>query len=104
MPFRRRRFGDVVSRQLDLFEREQSALLRECEEALEAYRGAARDDAEERYAVYDDLLDDGREALSALRDGFKWTLDEEARDEYEAAFNRAAARRFRQFASGLDEV
>jgi hypothetical protein len=101
---RRGRFADVIARQLDLFERENGQLLRELRAALDAYRRAPGDEAEERYATYDDLLDDGREALAALRDGFKWTLDDDAREEYEAAFDRAAAKRFPQVAAGLDEV
>jgi hypothetical protein len=101
---RRGRFADVIARQLDLFERENAELLGELAGSLDAYRRAPADEAEERYAAYDDLLDDGREALAMLRDGFKWTLDDDARDEYEAAFERAAGKRFPQIASGLDEV
>ena len=104
MRFRRRRFAEVIARQLDLFEREHGELLAELGGRLEAYRRAPADEAEERYAAYDDLLDDGRDALAALRDGFKWTLDDDARDEYEAAFNREAARLFPQLAAGIDEV
>ena len=34
---RKGRFGDVISRQLDLFEREQAELVRECKEAEATY-------------------------------------------------------------------
>ena len=34
---RRQRFGEVISRQLDLFEREQAELVRECKEAEATY-------------------------------------------------------------------
>ena len=104
MRFRRRRFADLIERQLDLFERENERLLADCDAALASYRLTTRDEAEERYAVYDDLLDDGREAIAALRDGFKRTLDDDGADEYEASFNRAAVRRFPQLAAGIDEV
>jgi hypothetical protein len=101
---RRARFADVITWQLDLFERESAGLLAELGATKDAYRRSPAGEAEERYAVYDDLLDDGREALAAIRDGFKWTLDDDARDEYEAAFNRAAEKRFRGLAAGIDEV
>lgn len=104
MRLRRARFADVIGRQLDLFERESAALLEEAGGRLDEYRRSPADEAEERYAAYDDLLDDGREALAGIRDGFGWTLDDDAGEEYEAAFNRAAAKRFPQFAVGLEEV
>jgi hypothetical protein len=95
--FRRKRFSDLVGRQLALFEREQRTLLEECEAAERAYDRAGRDEAEERYGDYVDLVDAGAEILVDIRDHFKLTLDDEAGAEYEAAFNRAAARRFPRF-------
>ena len=50
--FRRGRFTDVISRQLDLFIREEADLIRECEEAERAYNNAARD--EETSEAYED--------------------------------------------------
>src|SRR5689334_13957371 len=63
---RRGRFGDVISRQLDLFEREQAGLMRQCEEAEAAYDRAERDEAEERFGDYQDLVETGTELLADL--------------------------------------
>jgi hypothetical protein len=91
---RRRRFADVISRQLDLFEREQAGLIRDYLEAEEAYDGAERDEAEERYGDYQDLVETGTELLADLRDHFASTLGESAAEQYEAEFNRAVRKRF----------
>ena len=76
--FRRRRFADVISRQLDLFEREQADVISECEELERAYNAAPRDEAEERYGDYVDAVETGTELLADLRDHFAITLDDEA--------------------------
>ena len=72
---RRSRFADVISRQLDLFERDEADLIRQCVEAERAYDRADRDEAEERYGDYVDLVETGTEALADLR----WTLRGDAR-------------------------
>jgi hypothetical protein len=100
--FRRKRFGDLVARQLALFEDEQRELIDECEAAERAYDDADRDEAEERYGDYADLVDAGADVLADMRDRFARTLDDEAAAEYEATFNRAAAKRFPRFAVELD--
>jgi transcription elongation GreA/GreB family factor len=99
---RRRRFGDVIARQLDLFEREHAELIRECEEAEEAYDRSERDQAEEAYGDYQDLVETGTEILAALRDNFALTLDEPQSDAYEAEFNRAVRRRLPRFALEIE--
>ena len=96
--FGRRPFTDVVERQLDLFEREEAELIAACEAAEEAYDSADRDEAEERYGDYVDLVETGTEILADLRDAFAATLDEGAAAEYERAFNRGVARRLPRFA------
>jgi hypothetical protein len=93
----RRRFSDLVSRQLDLFEREHADLIRACEEALRAYDRASRDEAEGRYGEYVDLVETGTEVLADLRDAYALRLDEDTATEYEAAFNRAVAKRLPRF-------
>ena len=95
--FRRRRFADLISQQLDLFEQEQAGLIRECVEAERAYDRADRDEAEERYGDYVDLVETGTELLADLRDAFKLTLDEDTAEEYEAEFNRAVVKRLPRF-------
>jgi hypothetical protein len=92
------RFADLIGRQLDLFERDEAALIAECEEAERAYDAAGRDEAEERYADYLDLVETGTELLAGLRDNFASTMDEEAAEEYEEAFNRAVVKRLPRFA------
>jgi hypothetical protein len=99
---RRPRFGDVIATQLDLFEREQAGLIRECEQAEAAYDRAARDEAEERFGDYQDLVETGTELLADLRDNFASTLGEPAADQYETEFNRAVARRLPRFSLEIE--
>ena len=98
----RRRFADLVSRQLDLFEREHRGLIADCVVAERAYDHAHRDDAEERYGDYVDLVETGTELLADLRDGFATTLEPDAADEYERVFNRAVLKRFPRFALEIE--
>jgi hypothetical protein len=97
------RFADLISRQLDLFEREESALVADCEEAERAYDAADRSEAEERYSEYLDLVETGTELLAGLRDTFATTMDEEAAEEYEEKFNRAVVRRLPRFAVEIED-
>jgi len=99
---RRARFGDVIRRQLDLFEREHRELIDECLAAEQSYNRAERDEAEERYGDYVDLVETGTELLADLRDNFALTLDGDAAEEYEAEFNRAVLKRFRRFALEIE--
>jgi hypothetical protein len=100
---RRRRFADVIGRQLDLFERENRGLIDDCVAAERAYNEAPRDEAEERYGDYVDLVETGTELLADLRDNFASTLDEDTATEYEEAFNRAVGKRFRRFALEIED-
>jgi hypothetical protein len=99
---RRRRFTDVVSRQLDLFEREHAGLIRDCELAERAYDRAPRDEAEERYGDYIDLVETGTDLLAALRDNYAASLGAETAEEYEEAFNRAVLKRLPRFALEIE--
>ncbi len=100
--FRRQRFADLISRQLDLFQREQAELIRQCEDAESAYDRAERDEAEERFGDYQDLVETGTEALADIRDHFAATLGEEATERYEAEFNRAVDKRLPRFALEIE--
>ena len=100
--FRRKRFAEVISRQLDLFEREQAGLIRDCLEAERSYNRAPRDEAEERYGDYVDLVETGTEALADLRDHYASSLDEDAAEEYEAGFNDAVLKRLPRFALEIE--
>ena len=99
---RRSRFADVIARQLDLFVRDNLELLEACDEAERAYDRAERDGAPELFGDYQELVEDGTEILAGLRDNFASTLDEDAAEEYEAAFNRAVARQLPRFALEID--
>jgi hypothetical protein len=103
MKLRRARFSELIERQLDLFEREQRGLIDDCIAAENAYNRAEREEAEERYGDYVDLVETGTEVLADLRDNFASTLDDDAAEEYEHAFNRAVARRFRRFALEIED-
>jgi len=99
----RRRFADVIKRQLELFEREQRGLIEDCVAAERAYNRADRDEAEERYGDYVDLVETGTEILADLRDHFGSTLDDETREEYEYEFNRAVVKRLPRFALEIED-
>ena len=100
----RRRFADLVSRQLDLFAAENADLLEDVEVFLRAYNDAPKDEAEERYGDYVDRVDLAAEALAEIRNTYARTLDEDAAGEYEATFEKAAAKRFPRLGSALGEI
>jgi len=99
----RGRFVDVVERQIALFTAENAGLIRDTEAALDTYNRSPRDEAEERYGDYVDLVETGTEVLADLRDNFATTLEEDAAEEYEQAFNQAVLRRFRRFALEIED-
>jgi hypothetical protein len=103
MRLRRERFGDLIERQLDLFEREHRGLIDDCIAAEQSYTRAERREAEERYGDYVDLVETGTELLADLRDNFATTLDEDVAEEYTYAFNRAVLKRFRRFALEIED-
>jgi hypothetical protein len=100
--FRRRRFADVVELQLDLFAEERAGLIADAEAALRAYDGAERDEAEERYGDYLDLVDTGQDQLLEIREAYASTLDEETAEAYRAAFNERVRKRLPRFGLELD--
>ena len=101
---RRRRFAELVSRQLDLFEREHAGLVADCEAAERAYDQAPRDEAEERYGDYADLVETGTELLADLRDHYASTLPVEGAEDYEQVFNRAVRKRLPRFGLEIEET
>ena len=92
----------MITRQLDLFVRDQLQLLEACDEAERAYERAERDEAEEGFGDYQDLVETGTEILADLRDNFASSLDDETAEEYEAEFNRAVAKRLPRFALEIE--
>jgi len=102
--FRRsKRFDDLVTRQLDLFAEDEAELFAEAAEADAAWSRAGRDEAEELYGDYQLVVDAIGDGLLDLRETYALTLSGDAADEYRAAFTRAATRRFRRFATILEE-
>lgn len=103
LSFRRRsRFEDLVGRQLDLFEQDQADLIAACDAAESAYDRAPRDEAEERYGEYLDLVETAADLLADLRDHYARALDEDVADEYTRTFSRAVARRLPRLARDVD--
>jgi hypothetical protein len=101
---RRGRFREVISRQLDLFEQDEAELVVDCLAAEEAYERAPRDEAEERYGDYLDLVETGTEVLAGLRDAYAATLEEQAAERYEDEFNRAVLKRLPRFALNIENT
>jgi hypothetical protein len=89
---RRRRFADVIDRQLELFVDDDA--WDEIRHRKELYDRADRDDAEELYGDYMDAVETATEALADMRDRFAQTLDDETAEQYEAEFNRAVKKRW----------
>ena len=94
----RRRVADLLARQLDLFETDDRPLLADVDQAKAAYDRAERDDAEQAYGDYVDAVGAVKDALAEARDRFAATLDGDTAEEYEAAFERAARKRWRWLA------
>ena len=97
-------FEDVIRRQLDLFEDEHADLIADCDAAERAYDDAAREEAEERYGDYLDLVETGTQEIAALRDNFGATMTASAAVEYEAEFNEAVLMRLPRFALEIEDV
>jgi hypothetical protein len=95
--FRRARFADVIARQLDVFAVDEAALIAEYRDSERAYDRTERDEAEEAYGDYMDVVETATEALADMRDRFARTLDEEAAERYEEEFNRAVRKRWPPF-------
>jgi hypothetical protein len=97
----RRRFEDLVRRQLDLFEADEAPLFEEAEEADAAWTRAPREETEERFGDYQLVVDAIAERLFDVRETYATSLDERTAERYRDAFNRAAVKRFRPYAALL---
>jgi hypothetical protein len=91
-----------VERQLDLFAEDEAELLEEAARADAAWTSADRDETEELYGDYQLVVDAIGERLYDIREAYASTLDERGAD-YRKTFNDAAVKRFRRFASFLEE-
>jgi hypothetical protein len=90
----RRRFADLVDRQLDLFARDHHDEIRAIAAALDEHRGSTSDDAQETFGDYQDRIDWAAQDLLRLRDTYAATLDDETAAAYMKAFTRGVRRRF----------
>ena len=97
-----RQFADLVSRQLDLFAAENAGLVGDVEAALAAYNRAPRDEAEERYGDFLDLVETCTDELIELRENYASSLEVDAAEDYRAAFNDAVRRRLPRFGLEVD--
>ena len=99
---RRRRFDELVRRQLDFFEHEYASLIADCEAALRAHQDAPAEEAERRYGDFVDIADTGRDMLEEIRDAYAQTLDDSTAGAYRLTFNERARKRFPRFGFELD--
>ena len=97
----RRRFSDLVDRQLDLFARDHREEMRQLTAALDAHREASGDDHAEAFGDYQDRVDWAAQDLLALRDTYARTLDPETAAAYDKAFARGVRKRFPALASAV---
>ena len=82
-----RPFDDLIERQLAFFREDCADLIERCDEAERAYDRADREDAEERYADYLELVEEAADALLEMRDTYAQTLEPDQAATYEAAFH-----------------
>ena len=90
---RRRRFGDLVGRQIELFVSDNANLLARVDAAQRAYDRAGADDSEELFGDYMDLVEEAEEELLSLRDHYAEGMAARDRRDYEREFYRAAEKR-----------
>ena len=101
--FRRRRFRDVIERQLAFFVDDDSDLLDDVDRALDKYDRAERDEAEELYGDYQLTIEAATDRLAELRDTYARTLDEQDAEQYVHEFNAAVVERWRELALTIEE-
>jgi hypothetical protein len=101
--FRRKRFRDVVTRQLAFFEQGDGDLLEGVDRALDKYNRADRDEAEELYGDYQLAIEAATDRLAEFRDAYARTLDEDDAEQYVDEFNRSVADRWRALALTIEE-
>lgn len=98
------RFTELIERQLDLFEKEDADFLARVNEAERAYDRADRQDAEEVFGRFQELVEFGTETLAEMRDAYARTLEQEDAEEYVAEFNRSVTDRLPRFGLEIEDV
>ena len=97
-------FAELIEHQLNLFEQQDAEFLARVDKAERDYDNADREDAEEIFGRFQELVEFGTEALAEMRDAYASTLDEEPADVYIAEFNAAIHRRLPRFGLEIDEA
>ena len=98
------RFAELIARQLDLFEQQDADFLRRVDDAERAYDTADREDAEEIYGRYQELVEHGTEALAEMRDAYSRTLDHDDAEDYVAQFNQTVIDRMPRFGLEIEDL
>ncbi len=98
----RRRFADLVERQLDLFEADHRSEIASMVQALDEHHRSTRDDAQEAYGDYQDQVDWAAQDLIALRDAYAASLDDDTAEAYGRAFSRGVRSRFPPLARAVE--
>ena len=101
--FRRRRFREIIERQLAFFEEDDFDLLTDIDRALDKYERADRDEAEELYGDYQLTIEAATDRLAELRDTYARTLDEDDAEQFVREFNDAIVDRWRELALTIEE-
>jgi len=99
--FGRRRYREVVDRQLELFASEDADLLEDVHRALARYNTADAEDAEDLYGDYQLAIEAATDRLGELRDTYARTLEDP--DPYIDAFNTAVVKRWRALALTIED-
>ena len=90
----RRRFSELVDRQLDLYAQDHRDEIREIVDALDQHRASSSEEAQETFGDYQDRVDWAAQDLITLRDTYARTLDTDTAAAYGKAFARGVRRRF----------
>ena len=98
----RRRFSELVDRQLDLYAQDHRDEIREIVAALDQHRASTSEEAQEAFGDYQDRVDWAAQDLIALRDTYVRTLDDETAAAYAKAFARGVRRRFPALARAIE--
>lgn len=90
-PFRKRRFREVVGRQLAIFAEDHAELVDDARAALRRYgRTSNAQAAQEQYGEHDELAEQVEELLDDMYRNFAWSLDDGAVGPYRREFARQA--------------
>lgn len=100
---RRNRFGELITRQLQVFAADEADRLERIRALRDLYARSDAEEAEELYGEYADEVDWAAEELEALRDGYAATLDEDTADRYRGEFARAVAKAMPEIAAALGD-